>query len=343
MKRLGGLLVTALLATVLALTGCGRGIEGSAAMGPREVDPSYFFAGEVPTYGQRVNAGDLTRLAYLRAMRRIDPCGLLTRETLAKVGEIGSVGTLFALDECDIDVKVPGETDRRYVSIEVILDRHGGQSVAFLAGGLPAYESFPGSCNYLLPLNLSLLPGAQPLRSLDQPFVRIGLIGDEDCGFAQLLVRAVAPRLESLQLPVRDAVATYPVALAERDPCQVLAALAAEVDRWDIGRSRPYECNFAVKRSGDVVPVQVSLEPQLFDMTIETRERSDLDGVEIFVDQTYCSAVAFLGPQMQRKLLGGDFVGMSEVVIRPAVVVDSGGEHCAIVADVATAAAKLYR
>ena len=73
------------------------------------------------------------------------------------------------------------------------------------------------------------------------------------------------------------------------------------------------------------MPVQVSLEPQLFDMTTETRERRDRDGVEIFVDQTYCSAVAFLGPQMQRKLLGGDFVGTGEVVIRPAVVVDSGG------------------
>jgi hypothetical protein len=342
MKQPGRLMVTALLAATLALTGCSRGIEGSAAMGPREVGPSYFFAGEVPTYGQRVLPGDLTRLAYLRAMRRIDPCGLLTREALAKVGEIGSVGTLFALDECDVDVKVPGETDRRYASIEVILDRHGGQSVAFLAGGLPAYESFPGSCNYLLPLNLSLLPGAQPLRSPDQPFVRIGLIGDEDCGFAQRLVRAVAPLLESLQLPVRDAVAAYPVALAERDPCQVLSVLGGELDRWDIGRSRSYECNFAVKRRGDVVPVQVSLEPQLFDMTTETRERRDRDGVEIFVDQSYCSAVAFLGPQMQRKLLGGDFVGTSEVVIRPAVVVDSGGEHCEIVAEVATAAAKLY-
>jgi hypothetical protein len=342
MKQPGRLMVTALLAATLALTGCSRGIEGSAAMGPREVGPSYFFAGEVPTYGQRVLPGDLTRLAYLRAMRRIDPCGLLTREALAKVGEIGSVGTLFALDECDVDVKVPGEADRRYASIEVILDRHGGQSVAFLAGAMPAYESFPGSCNYLLPLNLSLLPGAQPLRSPDQPFVRIGLIGDEDCGFARRLVRAVAPRLESLQLPVRDAVATYPVALAERDPCQVLSVLGGEVDQWDIGRSRPYECNFAVKRRGDVVPVQVSLEPQLYDMTTETRERRDLDGVEIFVDQSYCSAVAFLGPQMERKLLGGDFVGTSEVVIRPAVVVDSGGEHCEIVADVATAAAKLY-
>jgi hypothetical protein len=45
---------------------------------------------------------------------------------------------------------------------------------------------------------------------------------------------------------------------------------------------------------------------------------------------------------MQRKLVGGDFVDGGDVVIRPAVVVDSGGKDCDVVTDVATAAAKLY-
>jgi hypothetical protein len=265
-------MVAALLATVLALTGCSRAIDGSAAMGSREVDPAYFFAGGIPTYGQDVSAGDATVLAYLRAMRRIDPCGLVTRDGLAKISEIGSVGTLFALDECDIDIKVPGETDRRYASIEVILTRIS-EPVAFLAGDLPGYESYPGSCDYLLPLNLSLLPGAQPLRTLDQPFVRIGLIAEDNCDFAQRLSRAIAPRLESLQLPVRDAVSTYPTVLAERDPCQVLSMVGGDVDNWDVGRSRPYECDFSLERDGDVVPIRVSLKPQLYDMATEIRER----------------------------------------------------------------------
>ena len=52
--------------------------------------------------------------------------------------------------------------------------------------------------------------------------------------------------------------------------------------------------------------------------------------------------MAFVGAPMQRRLLGGDFVGTGEVVIRPAVVVDSGGEHCDVVTDLAVAAAKLY-
>jgi hypothetical protein len=335
-------MVTALLAAALVLTGCSRAMDGIAAMGPREVDPAYFFAGDVPTYGQRVNPGDVTTLAYLRAVRRIDPCGLLTRDALAKIGEIGSVGTLFALDECDVDIKVPGEANRRYASIELILNRMVGQPVAFLAGGLAVYESYPGSCDYLLPLNLSLLPGAQPLRQPDQPFVRVGLIAEENCDFAKRLVRAIAPTVESLRLPVRDAVAVYPSALAERDPCQVLSVVAAEVERWDVTRSRPYECNFGISRGNDVVPIQVSLEPKMYDVETETRQQRERDGVELLVDETYCSAVAFVGAPMQRKLLGGDFVGTGEVVIRPAVVVDSGGELCDVVTDVAAAAAKLY-
>ncbi len=335
-------MVVALLAGSLMLTGCSRSLEGIATMGPRGVDPAYFFAGDVPTYGQRLHPDEVTTLAYLRAMRRIDPCGLLTRGALAKIGEIGSVGTLFALDECDVDIKVPGEANRRYASIEVILNRMAGQPVAFLAGGLPVYESYPGSCDYLLPLNLSLLPGAQPLRQPDQPFVRVGLIAEENCEFAQRLARAIAPAVESSRLPVRDAVAVYPSALAERDPCQVLSVVAAEVERWDVTRSRPYECNFGISRGNDVVPIQVSLEPKMYDMATETRQHRERDGVELLVDPTYCSAVAFVGTPMQRKLVGGDFVGPGEVVIRPAVVVDSGGEHCDVVTDVATAAAKLY-
>jgi hypothetical protein len=334
--------VTALLTAALMLTGCSRTLEGTAAMGPREVDAAYFFAGDVPTYGQRLNPDEVTTLAYLRAMRRIDPCGLLTRDSLAKTGEIGSVGTLYALNECDVDIKVPGEAHHRYASIEVILNRMVGQPVAFLAGGLPVYESYPGSCDYLLPLNLSLLPGAQPLRQPDQPFVRVGLIAEENCDLAQRLARAIAPAVESPWLPVRDAVAVYPSPLAERDPCQVLSVVAAEVERWDVTRSRPYNCNFGISRGNDVVPIQVSLQPKMYDISTETRQQRNRDGVALFIDLRYCSAVAFVGTPMRRKLLGGDFVGTGEIVIRPAIVVESGGAHCDVVTDVATAAAKLY-
>jgi hypothetical protein len=342
MRQLASLMVTALLAITVVVSACSRDVDGNAAMGPREVDPGYFFAGDVATYGQRVNPGDFTALAYLRAMRRVDPCGLLTRDAMAKIGEIGSVGTLFTLDECDLDIKVPGETNRRYASIEVILYRLVGQPVAFLAGDLPVYESYPGSCDYLLPLNLSLLPGAQPLRQPDQPFVRVGMITEDNCEFAQRLAHAIASTLESLRLPVRDAVAVYPSALAERDPCQVLSVLGAEVAQWDVARTRPYECHFGILSGRDVVPIQVSLQPKMFDIATDTRQRRDRDGVELLVDPVFCSAVVYVGRPMQRKQLGGDYVDTGEIVIRPAVVVESGGGHCDVVTDVATAAAKLY-
>ena len=98
-------MVTALLAAALVLTGCGRSLQGTAATGPREVDPAYFFAGDVPTYRQR-HVG----LSASDAADR--PCGLLTRDALAEVGEIGSMTSLFALDECDVDIKVRGEANR---------------------------------------------------------------------------------------------------------------------------------------------------------------------------------------------------------------------------------------
>jgi hypothetical protein len=336
-------LVIGLLAVAALVTGCAESIDGTARLGSRDVDPAAFFAGPVATYGQRVSSDDVDALAYLRAIRRIDPCGLLTREELAKIGEIGSVGTLFAFDECDVDVKVPGEADRRYVSVELTQTHVDGQPVVFKAAGLPVYEAYPGSCDYMVPIDLSRLPGAPAARGVDQPFVRIGLIADGNCEFVQRLVRALAPRLVALHVPLRDAVAAYPAEVAEHDPCHVLAALAGQVGHWDVAHSRPYECDFVLQRIGfDAAPLRVSLEPQSYDMATETRTRLDRDGVEVFVDQGSCTAATFVGPALRRKLVGGSFLPTGEVVIRPAVVVAAGPGHCDAAITVAAAAAKFY-
>jgi hypothetical protein len=58
-------MITALLAGAPMLTGCSRSFEGIAAMGPRGVDPAHFFAGDVPTYGQRLHPDEVTILACL--------------------------------------------------------------------------------------------------------------------------------------------------------------------------------------------------------------------------------------------------------------------------------------
>jgi hypothetical protein len=335
--------VASLVAVFLVVTGCGRYVDGTAVAGSRGSDPGFFFADEVPVYGQTVSNSDTIALAYLRAMRRVDVCGLVDRQALAKIGEIGSVGTLFALDECDIDIKVPGDIDRTFVSIQLTLARTG-QPVAFRAGGLPVFESYPGSCEYLLPVDMSGLPGAHRLRKPDQPYLRIGLIAEENCDFAQRMVRVIAERVGPDRLPARDAVAAYPVPLAERDPCEVLSVIAGDVDHWDVSRTRPYECEFGVWRDGypAVVSMRLSLKPQIVDNATERRQRRDSGDAEIYLDTTFCSAVVLVGPPMQRRMVGGDFVNPGDVVIRPAVVIDSGGDNCEAVADVAAIAAELY-
>ncbi len=175
MKRL----VSGLLAVALLVTGCSLSLGGMARAGSKAVDPGLFFAGDVPTDGQRVDAAAVDGLAYERAMPRIDRCGEPSRDALVRIGEINSVVTLFAFDECDVDIKVAGVTDDQFVSVEVasLVD---GASEVFDADGLPVSGASPGSCDCELPLGLSRLPGAPPPGSAHR-FVRIS-ISDEDCG-----------------------------------------------------------------------------------------------------------------------------------------------------------------
>lgn len=315
--------VTALVA-LMVLTGCARAIGGSPRAG--DYDAAYFFAGDVPTYGQTVGPDDVTRLAYLRALRRVDPCGLLTHDIMAKIGEMGSVGTLFAFNECDVDVKVAGEASRWFLGIQLELARVDA-----------VHETSPGSCEYLMPLPLSRLPGARPLPGPEQPAVRIGLISQHNCILVEKVVHALEPRLASLHLPIRDAVGAYPAPLAERDPCQLQSALKAAT--WDVGASQPYLCALALR---DGTPVHVALQPELFDPETDTRALRSRDGVEVFVDTAGCAATAFVGPQMQRKLVGGDYVRSTDVVIRPAVTVGSAAPHCDVATDGAVTAVTLF-
>ena len=111
-------------------------------MGSRDVDPAYFFADDVPTYGQRVNPDDVTALAYLRAIRRIDPCGLLEpRRHWPRSAKSARWERFSRSTSATSTSRCPGEASRRYASVEVILNRMAGQTVAFLAGGLPVYET----------------------------------------------------------------------------------------------------------------------------------------------------------------------------------------------------------
>jgi hypothetical protein len=337
-RRLVGIMAVSLA----TLVGCSPPIGGRPVIGSRDVDQGYFFAGDVALFGQHVSAGDTTLLTYLRALRRIDVCGLLTGDALRKVGETVSVGTLFAFGECDADLKVSGEGRRRLVSVELGMTRTPDGPPASRVGDTPLYSTGFGSCDLLIPLTLDRLPGARALSTSVQPFLKEGLIGLQDCELSTRIAGALATRLASVPLPARDAAATYWTRLAERDPCEVLSVLPDPVARWDVPGSGPYGCRFDVVRAGYTVPLQVRLEPQLVEVATEARSRIDRQGTEIYVDPVFCSAVSFVDAPMQRKVIGSGYVDVADVVIRPAVVVDSDGGGCDVVSDVVTEAARLY-
>ncbi|MBI3225084.1 MAG: hypothetical protein HYZ39_08500 [Mycolicibacterium cosmeticum] len=306
------------LVMALGLAGCARALDVTPhAAAP---DPAFFFAGPVPTYGQQVSPTQRNRLAYLRALRRVDPCDLLTRAALARVGEIGSVGTMFAFGECDVDIKVAGDSARRYLSVEVelgTLDR--------------------AACQYVAPLLLARLPGAPPLPGPVQPVVRISPITDQACAFADQVGRSAAPILNANRPPIRDGVSAYPVALAERDPCEILQVMPGA--RWDVGATRPHLCAVTLT---DGTAVRLTLAPQLFEPDTDTRSQHSRDGVDVFVDTQFCAASVFVGAPMRRKMLGGDYQRPSDVVIRPSVMVESVPARCDTVGDIAVAAGKLF-
>jgi hypothetical protein len=339
-------LLARLLASALALAGCSgpysHTVDGHPLTGRRDVDPGYFFAGTVPLYGQSPSADDTAHLAYLRALRRIDVCGLLNRDMMAEIGEIHSVGTLYALNECDIDVKVSGVSPRKFVAVELTMTGDPGATVAFRVGDTPVYGEAPDSCVYAVPLPLSKLPGAAQLRSPEQPLVKVGLITEQDCGLAQRIALALAERVTTRPLPARDALAAYPATVAERDACQVMTVVGARVEHWDINAQEPYACRFSIRAGPGMLGLQVHLQPELVDAATEGLERRERDGVEIFVDHSFCSALSFVGAPMQRRLAAGGYLPAGHLVIRPALVVDIGGDNCEEAAAVVARGARLY-
>jgi hypothetical protein len=289
------------------------------------------FAGDVPVYGQPVSDDDTAVLAYLRALRRIDVCGLLNRDAVAPVGEILRVGTLFALNECDVMIKVTGTANPTFVTVELVLGKNDS-------------SANQNSCDRLLPLALDSLPGAPQQPTSRQPFARVGAIPANVCEVVARVAEALERRLSSTPLPLRDALSTYPVPLAERDPCEVLGVLG-DVTDWEIARDQPYECRFSVRRSGsaEALRLWVKLQPSLVGEATDGTERREQDGVEMYVQETYCSVVSFVGPPLQRRMSGGGYLEVPGTVVRPAVVVDGvGSSDCDAVVDVAARAAKLY-
>ncbi|AQA02783.1 hypothetical protein BVC93_10460 [Mycobacterium sp. MS1601] len=337
MKWLGGGLLAAAL-----LSGCGA-VSGVPL--PAADDPTVFFDGPAASFGQRVSSPDRIRLTYLRALRRIDVCGLVDRAALSRVGEIQSLGSLFALNQCDVEVKVPGRAAPSYISAALELTTPHGPEILTVES-LPVSEAYDGACEYLIPVNLADLPGASPLFGPEQPHLRVSMVAESDCATVRRVASVIAERVAGGSLPVRDGAAAYTTALAERDPCEILAALpAGDIGYWNVPGTGPYRCEFGIDSGpdGGTVPMVLSLRPRLVDAAVEGREHT---GADVYLDRRSCSALVFVGPDLQRRLGNGALADTGDISIRPTVEVSGKQAPCTgntLAEQVAVRAAGLFR
>lgn len=339
-------LVAGLLGVLVVVAGCAHVMPGAPVAGPRDPDPAAFFAGEPPMYGQVLDDERVAVQSYLRALRRTDPCGFTTPSALARIGEIGSTGTTFDFNHCELDVKVPGDADPKIVSVIVGMAPIGDEDPVFTVGDLPVYPYDDVYCGLQMPLPLAEQPGAPPLNTPDQPVLQLAeQIAEQGCEFIEELAKAVAVNViafDPARLPARDALAVFPVRAAERDPCAVLGGLDG-VAAWDADMTQPYACAFTLSRDGVDVDVQLLMKPRSPKSSEGGYFKEERDGAEVYVGHEYCSAIAYLGDPMQRRTTAGEAIDMGEWATAPAVTVNVDAPHCDVAAEVAVAASKVFR
>lgn len=335
-------LVAGLLGVLLVVAGCGWATDGSPVAGPRDSDPAAFFAGAIPTYGQSLTADEMATQAYLRAIRRTDPCGFTTREALARIGEVLSAGTMFEFNSCELEVKVAGSADAKLISVAVAMAEVGEATPVFTIGDLPVYPFFDAGCGLQVPLPLNDLPGAPALTTSEQPYLQLAeLVSQQGCEFIEEFTKAVVVAMIPEQLPLRDALAVYPVRAAEYDPCAVLEELDG-VTSWDSRTELPYLCAFTLRRDESDVDVRMVMKPR----SPKDSERDFLpeerDGIRVYVSPEYCAAIAYVGDELARKTSGGASIDMGEWATSPAASASVDAPHCDAATDVAVAAAKTF-
>ncbi|MGU3497687.1 hypothetical protein [Mycobacterium sp. C31M] len=143
------------------------------------------------------------------------------------------MGTLVSFDECGVELRVSGQRETLFLGIGLtfgLLD----EPVAFSTGGVPVHDIYPGECVYEMPLAMSDLPDAPRAPEWAPPIVRVDAYAADDCRSVRRVVEAVAPLVADLELSLRDGASAYPVALAERNPCEVLSGDLPRRHRIDL-------------------------------------------------------------------------------------------------------------
>ncbi|ETZ87453.1 hypothetical protein L829_1000 [Mycobacteroides abscessus MAB_030201_1075] len=294
--------------------------------GPRRRTRSradFFFQGEQPDYGQKLDAQEKATLIYARALRRVDPCGFAS--ALKEYGDPGQVVGDFQM--CYASVKVTGDPSLTEVSYEYSMQDKRDASAAFRVGPVPVYETGE-ECEYEVPLGLERLPGAPsspPLHAMLS--VSAYLYGsdeysDPDCRVAKQVVTAIAKQLPSGLQP-RSALSTYPIKLAERDPCEILREYPGKARGVSIDLlGDPFGCDFSLPDSDIDYTVQLTSSVNDFP---DEYTKSTRDGVTYFHNEdpsqlTGCHALALVGDPLYPKDIGGGAANTDADAYFPAIV-----------------------
>lgn len=339
----------AVLAILLAATGCTRTLAGQARGSEPAPGADSFFHGDQPDYGQKLSAQEKATLTYARALRRVDPCGFAAG--LKEYGDPGQVVGDFQL--CYASVKVTGDPGLTEVSYEYSMQDKRAAPESFRVGSVPVYETGE-ECEYEVPLELERLPGAPPSPTLQAVLsVSAYLYGsdeysDPDCRLAKQVVTAIAKQLPA-GLPARSALSAYPIKLAERDPCEILGEYPGKAHEVSIDLlGDPFGCDFALSDSGIDYTVQLTSSVDDFP---DEYTRSTRDGVTYFHNEdpshlTGCHALALVGDPLYPKDIGGGAMTTDVEAYSPAVVASAftqeGRTDCGQMREILDKAVRLF-
>lgn len=290
---------------MLAIAGCTKVVSGNATGRSPALTGQALFAGELPTYGQTFTAKEATLLAYMRALRRVDPCGLLLM--LKGIGAptyiSGDVGGCFG------SIKVTGTANASSVGLSLILGDYSREKPEFTVGQTPVYHT-AGTCLYEFPVAMGKLPNAPKLTGASTPALRVVVVDGArsalaaNCKMAQPVIGVLAT-LNPADMPVRDALSAYPIKIAERDPCEILGEYpgrAGEVRPSLFGD--PFSCRFSLQDNENQFELSIrsGVDPP-------SKLRGEVrDGVEYFhgQDGNLCTSMVRLGkPLYARDVPGG--------------------------------------
>lgn len=295
--------------TLLAIAGCTNIVSGTATGRLPAPTGQTLFAGDVPRYGQTLTDEQTTMLAYMRALRRIDPCGLVLalNEIGAPTYISGDVGGCFG------SIKVAGTANPSSVGLSLVLGDSSLEKPEFTVGETPVYHT-PNTCAFEFPMALAKLPNAPKLKGPRMPVLRVVVVDgarsalSTDCKMAQPVINALL-KMNPADLPVRDALGAYPIKIAERDPCEILEEYPGRArDLRPSLLGDPFACRFSLQ-DGDAwyeLSFRAGVDPP-------SKLRADIrDGVEYFHGEdhngsiTACTSMVRLGkPLYARDVPGG--------------------------------------